>query len=75
MKVEKGGPQDDKDKLWGTPAIKENTGKKGQPVPVFIGNNEIGQKENRQEPNQKQTAAEYHILTGLPKGLIILRAI
>ena len=60
VKIEKGGAKDDKNELWSPPAIKENTGDERQCIPVFIRYKKIGQEENRQEPNQKQTAAEYH---------------
>jgi hypothetical protein len=47
MEIEEGGAQYHKYELRSTPAIKENAGEEGQPVPVLIGNEEISQKEDR----------------------------
>jgi hypothetical protein len=49
MKIDKGGAQDDKDKLRCAPAIKEDASDQGDPVAVLLRAEVIKEKENRQK--------------------------
>lgn len=51
MKIEEGGKQDDKNKLWSTPTVKNNTSNKKQDIFILFVNYKIEEQKDGNKIN------------------------